>query len=149
MENQCIKRFKFAKDYEDFGDNEWTWVLFSDKMGIQISSNDGKVWVQRMKREEYYINHIESIFIFGFRRIKIQGAIRYEKKSKLVIINEDLEKDYKFNIKAYLNEILYKKFFDFWMEAIEDCEYVYMMEDGSSSHQSIASIRKKELVEFG
>jgi len=66
-----------------------------------------------MKGEEYYPDCIEPTFISGFKRIKIWGAIRYEKKSKLVIINKDLKKDYKFNAEAYLKEILDAEFFDF------------------------------------
>jgi hypothetical protein len=73
-----------------------------------------------MKGEEYHLDCIEPTFIPGFKRIKIWGAIRYGKKSKLVIINKNLEKDYKFNAEAYLKEILDAEFFDFWMEAMED-----------------------------
>jgi hypothetical protein len=101
-------------------------------MGIQTGSNDRKVWVWRMKGEEYDPNCIKLTFISGFKRIKIWGAIRYRKKSKLVIINEDLEKDYKFNAKAYLEEILDKEFLNFWMDAMEDCGHVWVMEDGAS-----------------
>ena len=102
-----------------------------------------------MKEEEYHPNCIEPTFISGFKRIKIWGAIHYGKKSKLVIINEDLEKDYKFNVKAYLKEILDAEFFDFWMEAMEDRGHVYVMEDGASCHQEVAAARKEQLKEFG
>ena len=93
-------------------------------MGIQTGSNDCKVWVWRMKGEEYHPDCIEPTFILRFKRIKIWSAIRYGKKSKLVIINKDLEKDHKFNAKAYLEEILDKEFFNFWMEAMKDCGHV-------------------------
>ena len=66
-----------------------------------------------MKGEEYYPDCIELTFIFEFKRIKIWRAIHYRKKSILVIINEDLEKNHKFNAQTYLNEILNRKFFDF------------------------------------
>jgi transposase len=148
-EQQRIKRLQFAKDCQDFGYDEWSRVLFSDEMGIQTGSNDRKVWVWRMKGEEYHPDCIEPTFIPGFKRIKIWGAIRHGQKSKLVIINEDLEKDHKFNAEAYLNEILDGEFYDFWMEAMEDHGYVFVMEDGASSHQGVAVVRKKELEEFG
>jgi hypothetical protein len=101
-----------------------------------------------MKGEEYHPDCIEPTFIPGFKRIKIWGAIRYGEKSKLVIINEDLEKDHKFDVEAYLNEILDKEFFNFWIQAMEDCGHVYVMEDGASSHQGVTAMRKKELKEF-
>ena len=66
----------------------------------------------------------------------------------MVIINEDLEKDHKFDAQTYLNEILDREFFNFWMEAIEDCRHIYVMEDRTSSHQGIAAVRKQELKEF-
>lgn len=115
---------------------------------MQTGSNDQKVWGWRMKREEYHPDFIEPTFIPGFKRIKIWRAIHYGKKSKLVIINEDLEKDYKFNAEAYLKEILDVEFFDFWMEAMEDQGHVYIMEDGASCHQRIAAVRKEQLKEF-
>ena len=78
-----------------------------------------------MKGEEYHPDCIESTFIPEFKRIKIWGAIRYGKKSKLVIINEDLERDHKFNAETYLKEILDKEFFDFWMETMEDRGHIW------------------------
>jgi hypothetical protein len=66
-----------------------------------------------MKREEYYPDYIEPTFIPRLKRIKICRAIHYGKKSNLVLINKDLEKNHKFNIQAYLNEILDRGFFDF------------------------------------
>ena len=102
-----------------------------------------------MKGEEYHLDCIEPTFIPGFKRIKIWGAIRYGKKGKLVITNEDLEKDHKFNAEAYLNEILDKEFFDFWMEAMKECGHVMVMEDRASSHQRVAGARKEQLKKFG
>jgi hypothetical protein len=102
-----------------------------------------------MKGEEYHPDCIEPTFIPGFKKIKIWGAIRYGKKSKLVIINEDMEKDHIFNAEAYLAEILDKEFFDFWIEAMEDCGHVYVIEDGASCHKRVAGVRKEQLKEFG
>ena len=59
-----------------------------------------------------------------------------------MIINEDLEKDHKFNVEAYLNEILDKEFFDFWMEGMEECGHIIVMGDGVSSHQGVAGVRR-------
>jgi hypothetical protein len=108
FEAPTYQSIKVARDYEEFEFDKWIQVLFSDEMGIQTGLNDRKVWVWRMKGEEYHPDCIDPNFISGFKRIKIWGTIHYGKKSKLVIINEDLEKDHKFNAKAYLEEILDK-----------------------------------------
>ena len=85
----------------------------------------------------------------GFKRVKIWGGIRYGKLSKLVIINEDIEKGQKMDAEFYLKEIIDKEFFDFWMEAMEDCGHVLVIEDGAPCHQGVAASRRDQLMKDG
>ena len=85
----------------------------------------------------------------GFKRVKIWGGIHYRKLSKLVIINEDIEKELKMDTEFYLKEIMDKEFFDFWMEAMEDCGHVLVMEDGAPCHQGVAASRRDQLIKDG
>jgi hypothetical protein len=91
-----------------------------------------------MKGGEYCTSCIKPTFISGLKRIKIWETVHYRKKSKLVIITRDLKKNHKFNVDAYPNEVL-DKFFDLWMEDMEDCKHVYVIEHGALSHQGVVS----------
>ena len=114
-------------------------------MTMQTASNGGKVYVQREPDEEYLEDCVEPTFILGFKRVKVQGAIRYRKKSKLIVIPENIEKGKKLNAETYMSEIMDKELFDFWQKAMKDCGHVIVMEDGAPCHQSIASARREQL----
>jgi hypothetical protein len=118
-------------------------------MAMQTGSNDGKVYVWRSPDEEYLEDCVVPMHIPGFKRVKIWGGIRYGKLSKLVIINEDIEKGRKMDAEFYLKEIMDKELFDFWMEAMEDCGHVLVMEDGAPCHQGVATSRRDHIIGGG
>jgi hypothetical protein len=99
--------------------------------------------------EEYFEDCIEPTFIPGFERVKIWGAVHHGKKSKLVVIPENIEKGKKLDAETYMAEIMDKELFDFWQEAMEDCGHVFVMEDGALSHMGVASARRRQLEEVG
>src|SRR5437762_6864735 len=99
--------------------------------------------------EEYLEDCVEPTFIPGFKRVKVWGAIQYGKKSKLVVIPENIEKGKKLNTETYIQEIMDKELFDFWQEAMEDCGHVMVMEDGAPPHMGIAEARRRQLMEYG
>jgi hypothetical protein len=116
---------------------------------MQTGSNDGKVYVWREPDEEYNEDCIEPTFIPEFKRVKVWGAIRYGKKSKLVVIPENIENGKKLDAETYMTKIMDKELFDFWQEAMEDSGQVYVMEDEAPPHQGIAVARRRQLEEVG
>ena len=146
---QKLARLEFAHEYEDWDFEEWTRAIWTDEMAMQTASNEEKTYVWREPDEEYEEDCIEPTFIPGFRRVKVWGAIRYGRKSKLVVIPENIEKGKKLDAETYLTEIMDKELFDFWQEAMEECGQVYVMEDGAPPHQGVASVRRKELEQVG
>ena len=118
-------------------------------MAMQTATNDGKVFVRREPYEEYYEDYLEPTFISGFRRVKVWGAVRYGKKSKLIVISENIEKGKKLDAETYMTEIMDKELFDFWQEAMEECGHVMVMEDGAPPHMGIAEARRRQLKEYG
>ena len=75
--------------------------------------------------------------------------MRYGRKSKLIIIPENIEKGKKLNAETYMTEIMDKELFDFWQEAMVECGHVMVMEDGAPPHMGIAEARRRQLMEYG
>jgi transposase len=146
---QKLARLEFEKKYRDWDFEEWSRCIWTDEMAMQTASNGGKVYVWREPDEEYNEDCIEPTFIPRFKRVKVWGAVRYGKKSKLVVIPENIEKGKKLDAETYMTEIMDKELFDFWQEAMEECGHVYVMEDGAPPHQGVASVRRKELEKVG
>ena len=146
---QKLARLEFEKNCRDWGDDEWMRMIWTDEMAMQTATNDGKVFVWREPYEEYYEDCLEPTFIPGFRRVKVWGAVRYGKKSKLIVIPENIEKGKKLDAETYMTEIMDKELFDFWQKAMEECGHVMVMEDGAPPHMGVAGARKKQLEEHG
>ena len=142
-------RLELEKKCRDWSDEEWMRMIWTDEMAMQTASNDGKVYVWREPYEAYYDDCLEPTFIPGFKRVKVCGAVRYGKKSKLVVIQENIEKGKKLDAETYMTEIMDKELFDFWQEAMEECGHVLVMEDGAPPHMGIASARRRQLEEYG
>lgn len=146
---QKLARLEFEKKYRDWGDEEWKRMIWTDEMAMQTATNNGKVFVWREPYEEYYEDCLEPTFIPGFRRVKVWGAVRYGKKSKLIIIPENIEKGKKLDAETYMTEIMDKELFDFWQEVMEECGHVMVMEDGAPPHMGITGARRRQLEEYG
>jgi hypothetical protein len=74
--------------------------------------------------------------------------MRYGKLSKGVIISER-EGGGKMNARDYVDEIMDKELFDFWITGMEDVGYILVMEDGAPYHQGVATLRRKQLETDG
>lgn len=102
----------------------------------------------RYPEEEYHPDCLRQTVISGFVKVKIWGAMRYDKLSKLVIIPEE-KGEGKMTAQKYTDLILDGEFFDFWMESMEELGCVMMMEDGAPYHQGVASVRREQLEKDG
>src|SRR5271156_2492402 len=113
-------------------------------MQMQTGANEGKVWIWRYPEEEYDEDCISGKHIYGFEKVKFWGAMRYGKLSNGVIIPER-QGGGKMNARDYVDEIMDKELFDFWIIGMEEAGHVLVMEDGAPYHQSVASLRRKQL----
>ena len=68
--------------------------------------------------------------------------MRYGKLSNAVIVSEK-EGSSKMNAQDYVNEIMDKELFDFWITSMEDVGNVLVMEDGAPYHQGVAPLRRQ------
>ena len=114
-------------------------------MSIQTGAN---YYVWRYPEEEYLEDCCGATVIPRFEKVKVQGAMRYGKLSKLNILPESKGQG-KINAKEYCDVIMDGEFFDCWQEASEELGYVMMMEDGAPYHKGAATIRRKELEKVG
>ena len=60
-------------------------------MTLQMDSNQGWKFIWRFPGEEYHPDCIRGTVISGFRKVKVWGAMRYGKLSKLIIFPEKEE----------------------------------------------------------
>jgi transposase len=145
---QKLARLKFATEHINWTEEEWKRVVWSDEMGMQIDANQGFKWVWRYPEEEYNEDCCRGTVISGFRKVKVWGAMRYGKLSKLIVVPER-EGGGKMDSHDYVDYIMDGEMFDFWMESSEELGQVVMMEDGAGYHQRAASVRRKQLEEDG
>ena len=127
---------------------EWRRVAFTDEMGMQTDSNQGQVFVWRYPEEEFHKDCIRGTVLSGFQKVKIWGAMRYGKLSNLVCMPEGKDEG-KMTAKKYLDLIMDREMFDFWLEGMEDVGNLLMMEDGAPYHKGVASERRAELEKDG
>ena len=142
-------RLAFAKQHIDWGTEEWRRCSFTDEMTLQTDSNQGRKYVWRFEGEEYHKDCIRGTVISGFRSIKVWGAMRYGKLSKLVIFPEREEGSGRLTALDYRDIIMDGEMFDFWIEGMEDVGYLVMMEDGAPQHQGAAAVRRAQLEKDG
>ena len=145
---QMKARLEFAKQHISWGEEEWRRLGFTDEMGLQTDSNQGRKFVWRYPEEEFHRDCIRGTVISGFYKVKVWGAMRYGKLSKLIVIPED-EENKKINAVKYRDVIMDGEMFDFWMEGMEDVGYLLMMEDGAPYHKGAASVRRAQLENDG
>ena len=141
--HQKAARLKFAWEYIHWTEEDWKSIAFSDEMAMQTAANQGIVWVWRYPEEEYDEDCCGPTQISGFRKVRVWGAIRYNKLSKLVIFPEK-EGEGKLDAKEYCDEIIDKELFNFWRDGMEELGDLLIMEDGAPYHKGVASRRRSE-----
>ena len=53
------------------------------------------------------------------------------------------------NARDYVDEIMDKELFEFWMSSMEDVAHLMVIEDRAPYHQSVATLRRNQLKEDG
>ncbi len=139
---------KFAKEHIHWTEEDWRRVGFTDEMGLQTGANQGNIWVWRYPEEEYDEDCCAATHKSGFKKIKVWGAIRYDVLSKLVLLSEK-KGEGKFTSQNYVDEVMDKELFDFWMSSMEEVGDILIMEDGVGYHQGAATRRRKEYEKDG
>jgi len=145
---QKATRLAFVKMYIHWTAEEWRRVIFTDEMGMQTGSNGGRVWVWRYPEETYKEDCCGVMHVSGFKKIKVWGGFRYGAKSKLIVLPEK-QGEGKLNAQEYMEEIIDKELFDFWIKSMEDVGYVHVMEDGAPYHKGAATARRKQYEQDG
>ena len=84
---------------------------------MQTDSNQGQVFVWRYPEEEFHKDCIRGTVLSGFQKVKIWGAMRYGKLSNLVCMPAGKDEG-KMTAKKYLDLIMDKEMFDFWLEGM-------------------------------
>ena len=147
-EQQKRDRLRFAKEHIHWTYEDWMRVVWTDEMSMQTDANQGQKWVWRYPEEEYDEDCCRATVIPGFEKVKVWGAMRYGKLSKLVVL-EEKEGGGKMNAEEYCDKILDGEMFDFWMASSEEVGCVTMMEDGAKYHRGCASVRRSQLEKDG
>ena len=139
---------KFAKEHIHWTEEDWRRVGFTDEMGLQTGANQGNIWVWRYPEEEYDEDCCAATHKSGFKKIKVWGVIRYDVLSKLVLLSEK-KGEGKFTSQNYVDEVMDKELFDFWMSSMEEVGDILIMENGVGYHQGAATRRCKEYEKDG
>jgi hypothetical protein len=141
-------RLNFARAFIHWTIEDWRRVIFTDEMGMQTGANQGQVWVWRYPDEEYNEDLCATIHKSGFKKIKVWGAMQYDKLSKLVVLIEK-KGEGKMKAKDYVDQIMDGELLDFWMSSMEELGDVKVMEDGAGYHMGAASRRREQYEQDG
>jgi hypothetical protein len=86
---------------------------------VSASANHRRVYVWRYPDDEYLEDCCGATVIPGFEKVKVWGAMRHGKLSKLIILPESKGQG-KINAKEYCDVIMDGEFFDCWQEGSEE-----------------------------
>src|SRR5271169_6825855 len=106
-------RLAFAKVHIHWTLENWRRCGFTDEMMIQTDSNQGRKFVWGFHGEEYHRDCIRGTVISEFRSIKVWGAMRYGKLSKLVVFPSREEGGGRLTALEYRDIIMNGEIFNF------------------------------------
>jgi hypothetical protein len=112
----------------------------------RCKSEPEMVW--RYPEKEYHEDCCRVTVISGFEKVKGWAGMRYGKLSKLVEVLKRKGGE-KMNSEDYVDFIIDREMFDFWIESCEELGQVIMMEDGASYHKGVAKVRREQLEKDG
>ncbi|KAJ3527972.1 hypothetical protein NMY22_g9584 [Coprinellus aureogranulatus] len=83
---QKTKRYIWAKDHEDWTNNEWKNVIWSDECYVHLDDTSGRIWVTRKADEKYDENCMVPTFKQSSVRAMVWGCMMQGKKGPLVAL---------------------------------------------------------------
>ena len=86
-------RLAFARAHKDWSTEEWARIMFSDESRFLLYTNDGRVYVRRMKGEEFSERCIQKTCKFGGGGIMVWGCFCWSGVGLLCKVSGNLKTD--------------------------------------------------------
>ena len=84
------QRLRWCRNVRIWGLQQWKRIWFSDESRFLLERHDGRQRVYRRRHERFEPNRIQQVDRFGGGSVMVWGAISYNQKSHLVIIQGNL-----------------------------------------------------------
>lgn len=94
LPNHKTARLQFARAHADWGEHEWSRILFTDECRIQLWKPDGRDRVYRRTGERYAACNLVQTVSFGGGSIMLWGGISWEGRTALVDVNLRMDADW-------------------------------------------------------
>lgn len=127
-------RLKWAKDYKDWGEEDWDRVLWSDEAYIVLGDNKGTVYVTRRPEEIYNEKCVVPKFKQSSLRVMIWACIMRGKKGPMVVLEYPGGRGGRMTADRYQEQVLDKVLHDFYQEMSEERGQILFQQDGAPSH---------------
>lgn len=135
------KRLQWAYNFQDFTEDEWALVIWSDEVYVVLGDRAGSVWVTRTADEEYDEVCTVPKFKQSNLRIMCWACIMKDKKGPLLVLDYPGGRGGGMTAKRYKDQVLKPVVVDFYWEAVNEREYALFEQDGASSHTAKTTIR--------
>lgn len=82
-----VGRLRFAREHENWGNEEWSNILFTDESRFCLRTPDGRERIYRRTGERFLQNHFSPRVSYGGGSVMVWGGISFEARTNLVIMN--------------------------------------------------------------
>lgn len=148
-EEQKKKRIEWARKFEDWGSEDWAWVIWSDKVYVVLGDRKHTVFVMRNPQEEFPKDCVIPKFKQSNLRIMAWSCIMKGKKGPLVVLDYPGGRGGGMTAVRYQEQVLEKVVHHFHQEANEERGWVSFEQDGAPLHTVKSTIKwlERNLVE--
>lgn len=134
-------REEWAKNRLNWGDDEWSRVIWSDEVYVVLGDRAGSVWVTRTADKEFDEACVVPKFKQSNLRIMAWSCIMKDKKGPIVVLEYPGGRGGGMTSLRYQEQVLSKVVVDFYQEACEERGWVLFEQDGAPSHTAKGTIR--------
>lgn len=135
------KRLQWARNFEDWTEDEWALVIWSDEVYVVLGDRAGSVWVTRTADEEFDEACVVPKFKQSNLRIMCWSCIMKDKKGPIIILEYPGGQGGGMTAKRYQEQVLRPVVIDFYRKAFEERDFVLFEQDGAPSHTAKSTIR--------